>query len=85
MKLQSDMLHEFYLESRMGELDICEFVRAAIKRDGRNMSRLQADCGFSHPRLALINYADKGKRPGIATLLIALMELGYEIRIEKAP
>jgi hypothetical protein len=83
MKLQSDMLHQFHLESQLGEHDIYEYVRLAIERDGRSMSQLQADCGFSHPRLADINYAYRGRRPGIATLLIALMEMGYEINIEK--
>jgi hypothetical protein len=77
------MNHRFYVESPDGEIDIYELVKDAIEADGGAISRIQGDCGFVHPRLADIRYGHKGKRPGIATLLIALMEMGYEIRIEK--
>jgi hypothetical protein len=84
MKLQSDADYRFYVESRLGKIDLPDLIRLGLKQDGRSMARLEADCGFSHPRLAAINYPNNPKySPGIRTLLIALMELGYEIRIEK--
>jgi hypothetical protein len=82
MKLQSDMDHRLYIETRIGDIRLEDLVKQAMKRDGRNMSQLQVDCGFTHPRLASINYPDR--RPGEVTLLIALMELGYEITIQKS-
>jgi hypothetical protein len=83
MKLQTDHLDQFYVESGSERINLTEVVRMAIKQDGRAITRIQADCGMSHPRLAAINYASQGKKTGVATLLMALMEMGYEIRIEK--
>jgi hypothetical protein len=83
MKLQTDHLNQFHVVSGGDRLDLTEVVRAAIQQDGRAITRIQEDAGLSHPRLAAINYASQGNKTGLATLLIALMEMGYEIRIEK--
>jgi hypothetical protein len=83
MKLKSDMDHRLYVETRIGDIQLEDLVRQAIERDGRTMSRLELDCGFVHPRLAVMN-TPSGRKPGDVTLLIALMELGYEITVRKA-
>jgi hypothetical protein len=82
MKLRSDMDHRLYVETRIGDIQLENLVKQGIKRDGRSMHRLELDCGFVHPRLAVINHPYKNA--GDVTLLIALMELGYEITIQKA-
>jgi hypothetical protein len=75
------MDHRLYVETRIGDIELVDLVRQAMKRDGRTMTRLELDCGFTHPRLACMNYVKQ--RPGDVTLLIALMELGYEISLTK--
>lgn len=83
MKLKSDMDHRLYVETRIGDIELEDLVKQAMNRDGRTMSRLQADCGFTHPRLAVMNH--EYRRAGDVTLLIALMELGYEITVQRSP
>ena len=75
------MHHRLYTETRVGDIYLTDLVRHALELDGRRMTQLELDCGFTHPRLAVMNYANQ--RPGDVTLLIALMELGYEITIAK--
>jgi hypothetical protein len=86
MKLRCDMDNQLYVESRLGDIGLIELLKIALKRDGRTLHRLERDSGLSHNRLTCLNYPSAKKRnqkPGSTSLLIALMELGYEIRIEK--
>ena len=82
MRLKSDMDHRLYVEARIGDIRLEELVKQGMKRDGRTASQLEIDCGFTHPRLARFTY---GRKVGDVTLLIALMELGYEFSISKRP
>lgn len=75
---------DIVFETSLGEMDREQVVEHALKMDGRTLARLQADCGFTHPRLAAIRSHSKfHARPGFETCLIALMEMGYEVTLTK--
>jgi hypothetical protein len=83
MQLKADMDNRLYLEC--GDTD--ETLKAAfmetLEQGGRLISHLETVCGLTHPRLACIKYPSYKGKPGIATLLIAFMEMGYDITLTK--
>ena len=50
MQLEADMNNRLYLECGDTDETLKAAFMEALEQDGRNIARLQADCGLSHPR-----------------------------------
>lgn len=62
------------------KLDFFEDLR---KEDGRTVLQLERLMAVPHGRLASL-YSKTKKRPGIETILLALLVMGYEITLDKS-
>lgn len=66
--VQEQTVRDFYVEAR--------------KTSGMNISALERQCGINHPALA--NIENKQNANPLKPMLIALLELGYVIELEKS-
>lgn len=70
----------FYVDSEVGDrMTLGEFVKKIANDNNLAVSRLEANCGISHPTLQSIV---KGTNHAIAPVLIAAIEYGVKLRIE---
>lgn len=73
---------EIYIDTKLGRLDISQFLRIAIARDGRPEARLTADAGIDHATLYnLLNHKSKGI--GLRAVMLLLYALGYDFVLKK--
>lgn len=84
MNLVLDMHNNILVKTRFnGEVTPLELLRAVIEKSGKSTHRVEEESGFTHPRLCAINSPTRPSKPGIETILIALIELGYKVKLEK--
>lgn len=82
MKLTANSDHEFAVETRLGNLDPDDALKVLVAQNEQELCELESRCALAHPRLCNARY---GRKVSIQTLLIAVMELGYEVTIAKPP
>lgn len=82
MNITADMKNELYV----GDQTLREFYIEARKKSGLSISAVQTLAIISHPTLWTVEHRKPKDGPfnhAVRPILIALMALGYEIKIEK--
>lgn len=73
---------DIYVDTKLGRLSIIQFLRVAIKKDGRKEVVLNADAGIDHATFySLMNC--KGRGHALRAVLVLLDALGYDLMLVK--
>lgn len=83
MKLKSDLNNKLFLDTTVGEVSLTDAIEIAAKRSGRTLHNIEEASGMTHSRLCNIRWPQRQNPAGTDTLLLAFLELGYDITIRK--
>jgi len=82
MKITVDMDNNMLAETSVGTVPLIEAFLIAVKKDGRSVTAIERDSGLTP---SILRHAfDSGKnKPSLRSMLIAFMEMGYEINVSR--